>query len=62
MTMKTKILFLFCALFVQTAAFADTEKPVTLEQLPAADGHRVSVSGIVKLRCETRLISENTAI
>ena len=36
MTMKTKILFLFCALFVQTAVFADIEKPVTLEQLPAA--------------------------
>ena len=36
MTMKTKILFLFCALFVQTAAFADIEKPVTFEQLPAA--------------------------
>lgn len=35
-TMKTKILFLFCALFVQTAVFADIEKPVTLEQLPAA--------------------------
>ena len=34
--MKTKILFLFCALFVQTAAFADIEKPVTFEQLPAA--------------------------
>ena len=30
-TMKTKILFLFCALFVQTAVFADIEKPVTLE-------------------------------
>ena len=27
---------LFCALFVQTAAFADLEKPVTLAQLPAA--------------------------
>ena len=35
-TMKTKILFLFCALFVQIAVFADIEKPVTLEQLPAA--------------------------
>ena len=36
--MKTsvKIMMLFCALFVQTAAFADLEKPVTLAQLPAA--------------------------
>lgn len=29
-------MMLFCALFVQTAAFADLEKPVTLAQLPAA--------------------------
>lgn len=36
--MKTsvKIMMLFCALFVRTAAFADLEKPVTLAQLPAA--------------------------
>lgn len=33
---KMKSLLLFCAMFVQTAVFADVEKPVTFEQLPVA--------------------------
>ncbi|MBR6455647.1 MAG: PepSY-like domain-containing protein [Prevotella sp.] len=33
---KMKFLLLFCAMFVQTAVFADVERPVTFEQLPVA--------------------------